>query len=137
MSPLSYAIPAALGIMTCITSVPASAEMAKPPKAIRLCIACHTFNKGEPAKIGPNLYGIYGKNAASNPSYTKYGDSMKQAGQQGVVWDDQTLDAYMKNPIKFLKNSTGEKRVKTSMITRAQKAEDRAAIINYLKTLKD
>ncbi len=27
--------------------------------ANRLCVACHTFNKGDPNRIGPNLYGVF------------------------------------------------------------------------------
>src|SRR5512144_3109029 len=29
--------------------------------AVKVCSACHTFGKGEPNRVGPNLYGVVGR----------------------------------------------------------------------------
>src|ERR1700749_2741818 len=38
----------------------ASADAAKGQDSAKICLTCHTFGKGEPAKVGPNLWGVVG-----------------------------------------------------------------------------
>ena len=54
----------------------------------------HTFGKGEPNRVGPNLWGVVGRNKASEAGFN-YSAAMK--GQKGV-WTLEELDAYLKNP---------------------------------------
>ena len=39
----------------------ASATVEKGANAAKKCAACHTFGKGEPNRVGPNLYGVVGR----------------------------------------------------------------------------
>ena len=39
----------------------ASADVAKGENSAKKCAACHTFDKGEPNRVGPNLYGVVGR----------------------------------------------------------------------------
>ena len=39
----------------------ASADVDKGENAAKKCAACHTFGKGEPNRVGPNLYGVVGR----------------------------------------------------------------------------
>jgi cytochrome c len=43
---------------------------------------------------GPSLAGIFGRKAGSLPSFHRYSDALKRSG---IVWDDQTLDAWLRN----------------------------------------
>src|SRR5262249_5505542 len=43
----------------------ASANVEKGETAAKKCQACHTFGKGEPNRVGPNLYGVVGRDRAS------------------------------------------------------------------------
>lgn len=110
---------------------------ADTPKVVRACVACHTFDKGGPSKIGPNLFGIAGKPAASDPAFEKYGDDFRAAAATGLTWTDDNLDAYIADPVPFLRKVTGRASVRTYMITRIRRADERAEIIDYLKSLKD
>ena len=57
---------------------------AGPLKTARVCGTCHSFGKGEPAKIGPNLYGIVGAKHAHMEGFN-YSDAMKaMAGNGGI-----------------------------------------------------
>lgn len=62
--------------------------------ALAQCRTCHTFDEGEPHRVGPNLWDVYGKPAGQNPDYA-YSTALEQSG---LVWDEETLDTYLENP---------------------------------------
>jgi cytochrome c len=90
-----------------VTTQPGQAE-ADPPLPVRLakadigrgetsakkCAACHTFGKGEPNRVGPNLWGIVGRDKASEAGFN-YSAAMKA---QPGNWTIEDLDQYLKNP---------------------------------------
>jgi len=127
----------ALGACLILAGGGTTALGADAPKALRACVACHTFTKGGEAKIGPNLYGIYGKPAATVPGFDNYGAAMKAAAAKGLTWTAEAIDAYVANPAAFLKATSGFSDARTSMIARVRKPADRAAIVAYLKSLSD
>src|SRR5260370_21957990 len=45
----------------------------------KVCMACHTLQKGEPNKTGPNLWGVVGRPRASQPAYD-YSAAIKANG---------------------------------------------------------
>ena len=72
----------------------ASADIARGETSAKKCVACHTFGKGEPNRVGPNLWGIVGRAKASEAGFN-YSAAMK--GQKGN-WTLEDLDAYVANP---------------------------------------
>ena len=60
------------------------------------CAVCHTAAKGEPNKIGPNLFGVVGRKSAIAPGYM-YSPAMMKAG---LTWDQPTLTVYLQGPQK-------------------------------------
>lgn len=63
-----------------------------------LCRSCHTIAEGGPNLTGPNLYGVFGRTAASVEGY-RYSDALQSAG---FVWDAERLDAWLANPRTYL-----------------------------------
>src|SRR5262249_50062297 len=43
----------------------ANADPKRGEQLSKPCVQCHTFGKGEPNKIGPNLFGVLAENIAS------------------------------------------------------------------------
>lgn len=88
------------------------------------CTSCHTVGSGEENRIGPNLYDVIGKQAGSVPGF-KYSEAMKKSG---IVWDETTLDAYLKQPLTYLPGTM-------MAFAGVPKDKARADIIAYLKTM--
>lgn len=71
-------------------------KAASTPPEIAQCVACHSFDKDGPRRSGPNLYGVFGKAAASAPGF-QYSAALKKSG---IVWTADALDAYFTAPGK-------------------------------------
>ena len=54
----------------------ASADAGRGENAAKKCAACHTFGKGEPNRVGPNLWGVVGRPKASEAGFN-YSAAMK------------------------------------------------------------
>ena len=65
------------------------------------CSACHTVEAGGPNKVGPNLHGIIGRAAGMRENYV-YSLALKASG---VVWTDESLRAWIKKPMAFIKGT--------------------------------
>lgn len=69
-----------------------------PPPVFARCAVCHNAVKGAPAKIGPNLWGVYGAKAASRKGFT-YSPALKAAG---LRWDETALDKWISGPMTMV-----------------------------------
>ena len=74
-------------------------------------------------KAGPPLRQIFGRPAATDAQFT-YSDALRNAH---LVWDETTLDRWLTDPEAVAADN--------DMAFRVSKAEERAAIIAYLRRL--
>ena len=76
----------------------ASATVDKGANAAKKCAACHTFGKGEPNRVGPNLYGVVGRPKGTEGGFD-YSAPMKSKGGN---WTIDDLDKFLTNPRGFV-----------------------------------
>ena len=112
-----------------VSSVPliAKADADAGKSKASQCAACHSFNKGEPAKIGPNLYGIVNSQPARDAGFS-YSDAMKALDKKRWTYD--ALDNFLFSPADY---AAGTKMPYAGI----KDAQDRANVIAYLRSLSD
>jgi cytochrome c len=74
-------------------------------------------------RLGPSLHDVLGREAGSSSGFA-YSSAMKNAD---IVWDEQTLDAYIENPDAVVPGN------RMKPYPGVPSAEERAKIIAHLK----
>ena len=61
------------------------------------CKRCHQIGQGAEHRIGPHLNGIFGRRAGSATDFP-YSRALRDAGANGLIWNERTLDALLTSP---------------------------------------
>lgn len=123
----SLEIAFAAGAALLFSAVTATAQdVAAGEKLFAKCRACHAVGEGAKNKIGPQLNGLIGRTAGTAEGY-KYSPAMLKAGEEGLVWEADTLKAYLADPKGFVK---GNKMAFAGL----KKDDEQANMIAYLAT---
>ena len=108
----------------------ADGDAAKGEKEFNKCKSCHMIVADDGTEIvkggktGPNLYGVIGRQAGTAADF-RYGDSIVAAGEKGLVWDEDSFEAFVADPKGFLAEFTGDGGARSKMSFRLKKgAED-------------
>jgi len=104
----------------------ASASVEKGQATAKQCQACHTFEKGGPNRVGPNLWNIVGRARASEPGFN-YSAAMKAKGGN---WSFGELYAFLANPRGYIAGTN-------MTFAGLSRGQQRADVIDYLHTLSD
>jgi len=90
------------------------------------CQTCHTFTKGGPNRVGPNLWGVVNRPKASEAGFN-YSAALKAKGGN---WTIDDLNQFITNPKGFVPGTA-------MSFAGVSKGSERADIIAYLNTLSD
>ena len=98
----------------------------KGAKVFKKCTSCHNADIGGAHGTGPNLYGIVGAAAAARGDF-KYSGALTAAA---LTWDYEQLDGFLAKPTKYVSGTNMN-------FIGLKKAQDRAAVIEYLRVAAD
>ena len=107
----------------------ARADAARGERAVRKCAACHTIEKGGPARVGPNLWGVVGGPVAKAAGFS-YSEAMEEQGEKTANWTPDELEIFLTKP---------EDRIPGTRMTfmGLPDQQERADVITYLNTQSD
>ena len=124
---------AATVLLVSVSPAFADGDAAKGESEFKKCKACHSIVAADGTEIvkggktGPNLFGVVGRPAASVADF-KYGDGLAAAGAAGLVWDEELIAEYVKDPTAFIDTHGGEGKSKMTFKL-AKGGEDVAAYL--------
>lgn len=68
------------------------------------CAVCHMVGEDAKTKVGPVLNGVFGRTAGTMEGFN-YSPAMVKAGEEGLVWTQQTLTEFVTKPRDFVKGT--------------------------------
>jgi cytochrome c len=90
-----------------------------------VCNVCHSVQKTGGPNQGPNLLGVVGRKAGSQPEFAGYSPALKASK---ITWSEKTLDKFLVDPMAKVPG--------TLMPIQIADDKTRADVIAYLATLK-
>ena len=105
----------------------AKASIDKGKATAKQCQACHTFEKGGPNRVGPNLWGIVGEPRGKGRGGFAFSDAMAKKGGE---WTFEELNKFLKDPRAYIPGT----KMTFAGISRDQQ---RADVIDFLRTQSD
>jgi cytochrome c len=110
-----------------IADLLAKADVARGQTSANKCVACHTFDKGGRNLVGPNLYGVLGREKGSEPGFN-YSAAFKKI-MKGP-WTAQELSDFVKNPKGMVPGTN-------MSFAGISRATERADLISFLNSKSD
>ncbi len=110
-----------------ITALLADATKEKGEGLTKPCVTCHSFEKGGPHKVGPNLWGVVGNHKAHAEGFA-FSKAIQDRSSE--KWGFQELSEFLTKPAAYV---PGTKMAFAGI----KKPEDRAAVIVYLNAMSD
>ncbi|SLN57087.1 Cytochrome c2 [Roseivivax jejudonensis] len=117
---------------TFAVALPAGAALAQDagdPEAgervFRKCQACHMVGDDAQNRVGPQLNDVIGRTAGTLDGFN-YSDAMVAKGEEGLVWNAETLQPYLENPRGYVEGTK-------MSFAGLRKEEERADVIAYLQ----
>jgi cytochrome c len=89
------------------------------------CGVCHSVQETGGPNQGPNMIGLVGRKAGSQPEFPMYSPALKASG---ITWSTKTLDKFLVNPGAMVPGTYMPLQITDNKI--------RADVIAYLATLQ-
>lgn len=90
-----------------------------------MCSVCHAVTESGGPTLAPNLVGVVGRKAGSQPEFAQYTPAIKASG---ITWTTKTLNKFLINPMLTVPG--------TAMPMLIPDDKTRADVVAYLATLK-
>jgi cytochrome c len=106
----------------------ASANVQAGQAVAKQCMSCHTFEKGGPNRVGPNLWGVVGGPKTHMQSFN-YSPALQELAKKGP-WTYEELN-------KFLFDPKADAPGTRMTFAGVKKTQDRANLVAWLRTQSD
>ena len=107
-------------------AVHAAGDVARGARLFHPCAHCHSTVAGEQG-VGPSLANAFNAKAGTVAGFERYSEALKGSGK---VWDVETLDAWIADPVKLIPGNT-------MAFPGVRNAKAREDLIAYLKAVSD
>lgn len=132
-----YALPGEMAVVAPVATGPAiplpellaKADAARGENAAKKCLSCHSFEKGGPNKVGPNLWNIVSR-AKGSVAGVSYSAALKERATKNETWGFAELYGFIENPRKYLPGTT-------MAFAGVPKPEERGDLLAYMRTLSE
>lgn len=98
-----------------------SADFDRGKRTYKLCQSCHTLAEGAPNLVGPNLYGIFGREIGAVEGFN-YSSAVQDSD---IVWTPEILAQWLESPRDFLPGNN-------MSFAGVRRPDDREAVIAYI-----
>ncbi len=99
----------------------ATADYDRGKRTFKLCMSCHVIQEGGPNRVGPNLYGLFGREIGTVEGFA-YSDAVLAAD---FTWTPAKLEEWLADPRGFLPGNR-------MSFAGVRRPEDRHAVIAYI-----
>ena len=107
---------------TVSAAAPIVGDAAAGERIYIFCQSCHSLNEGGANKVGPNLYGIFGRQAAQAEGFI-YSAALNSAD---ITWTAEKLDQWITRPAALVPGTT-------MVFAGVNDPQQRANLIAYLE----
>ena len=120
----------------------AAQDAAKGETVFKQCMTCHRIGPDAKNAVGPVLTGIIGRTSGTAPGFA-YSPINKAAGENGLVWTNELIMAYLPDPNAFLKKFLTDKGKadlatgSTKMAFKLADEQQRKDVIAYIDKFSD
>lgn len=104
----------------------ANADVAKGQQTAKVCATCHSFVKGGPNGLGPDLWDVVNHDKGTHAGFSYSPAMLAKEGN----WNYASLNKFLWKPKAYIEGT------KMNFVG-LKKPEDRANVIAYLRTLSD
>ena len=123
-APAAAPAEAAVDAVSPFAALPApynTADYARGRRTWKLCQSCHITAEGGGNLVGPNLHGLFGREAGTLEGFA-YSPALQEAD---FIWTPDKVDHWLENPRTFLPGNR-------MTFAGVRKPDDRLAVVAYL-----
>lgn len=101
-------IVASIAVLVSLGGAASAQDAAKGEQVFKQCMTCHRIGPEAKNLVGPVLTGIIGRQSGTAPGFA-YSALNKAAGENGLVWTNELIMAYLPDPNAFMKKFLTDK----------------------------